>query len=163
MWKKLKFWVINGFQLKRLIPSNHQRRMLAEDAKVVELIDQDTKWWKTFLIKDIFITSGLQQSTSNKRKSAKEMYIKDSFCIFCNLESESVAHILWNCPTTNVWGALWEKGAKELWGWGKFYKCPRNISRQVLGGGRRKVTENMTVLTIASFGSLFCHVFKIEQ
>lgn len=30
------------------------RRMLAEDAKVVELIDPDTKWWNTFLIKEIF-------------------------------------------------------------------------------------------------------------
>lgn len=112
--------------------------MLAEDAKVVELIDQDTKWWKTFLIKDIFITSGLQQSTSNKRKSAKEMYIKDSFCIFCNLESESVAHILWNCPTTNVWGLCGRKVQKNYGGGANFINVLETFLDRCSGeGGER--------------------------
>lgn len=30
------------------------RRLLAEDARVIELIDQDTKWWNSPLINTIF-------------------------------------------------------------------------------------------------------------
>ncbi|GLT72869.1 hypothetical protein SLA2020_447660 [Shorea laevis] len=31
------------------------RRILSEDARVAELIDQDTKWWNTNLLREVFM------------------------------------------------------------------------------------------------------------
>lgn len=177
--KEVKIWNDKWLPTPTTYSVQSPRIILSKDAKVKELIDQDTKCWKTSLINDIFMADEAEKicqlplsmyiqedkliwrgtnsgeftvwSAYHKKKERKDLgqgegstssrcskiwkiiwslkvpnltfkvflwqacnnllptkknllkigIVRDSLCIFCNLECESVTHILWSCPSAS--------------------------------------------------------------
>lgn len=54
----------------------------------------------------MFLWWGYNDLLTTKANLQKRSIVKDSLCIFCNLEIESTLHVLWSCPSpSDVWGA----------------------------------------------------------
>jgi hypothetical protein len=52
--KDIRVWQDKWLPTPTSFSIQSPRRLLSEDARVVELIDQDTKWWNANLIREIF-------------------------------------------------------------------------------------------------------------
>ncbi|GLT61042.1 hypothetical protein SLA2020_337770 [Shorea laevis] len=66
---------------------------------------------------DVLVAS-LQQYPPYQGQPKKEGILTDSSCIFCQMESETSLHVLWNCPA-----------ARDVWG-----SCDKRMQKSTSGG-----------------------------
>ncbi|XP_059431615.1 uncharacterized protein LOC132165136 [Corylus avellana] len=74
--------------------------------------------WKLKIpnVAKLFLWKALHNLLPTRVNLAKKGIVRNTLCPICGLEEETVAHILWTCPSSNdVWGGTDNKTEAVVW------------------------------------------------